>query len=82
MAFQPHNGVSNGVWGQALAGVSSRSLERPSNVRPRYQSQNPQLNGRLTDLQLRNLVTRDRQNKVTDGNSLCSRASKRCSRPH
>lgn len=29
-----------------------------------------QLSGRLTDLQLRNLVTRDRQYKVSDGNSL------------
>src|SRR4051812_6348703 len=29
-----------------------------------------QLNGRLTDVQLRNLVTRERQYKVTDGNSL------------
>lgn len=29
-----------------------------------------QLSGRLTDVQLRNLVTRERPYKVTDGNSL------------
>jgi hypothetical protein len=29
-----------------------------------------QLSGRLTDLQMRNLVTRDRQYKGSDGNSL------------
>jgi hypothetical protein len=69
MAFQPLNGVLDGVSRQALTGYFSPCLKDPL-CPNRYPPKNPPAFRSPHRLQLRNLVTRERPYKVTDGNSL------------